>query len=259
MTGTPSASTMVAAAAMSAPTSRLPVVSTVTWTRIGVSRPASSRARLAPLTAALICSGSWHVSMMIRVDRAGDQPGALDGERVFELLVGDMAERRQAGPGPDRAQHKAGAAVMRELGDRVAANLGRETVQRKGAVGKAELAQGDRRAAKAVGLDRVAAGGEIAAVDLADQVGTALADDLGAVFETEKIALGVEVARLDLRPHRPVAQARRDRRGNRENGSSAVGRDGCRDHLYAAAAAGRGARTPSRWQIATIRSARFSV
>ena len=95
---------------------------------------------------------------------------------------------------------------MREFGDRFARDLGGEAVQRKGVVGEAELAEGDRRAAKAVGLDRVAAGGEIAAMDLADQIGTALADDLGAVLVAEKIALDVEVARLHLGPHRAVAQ-----------------------------------------------------
>ena len=62
MTGTSSARTTVAAAAMSAPTSKVPVVSTVTWTMMGMSLLASSRARLAPFTAAFICSGSWQVS-----------------------------------------------------------------------------------------------------------------------------------------------------------------------------------------------------
>ena len=80
---------------------------------------------------------------------------------------------------------------MREFGNRFARDLGRQSVQRKGAVGKAELAQGDRRSAKAVGLDRVAAGGEIAAMDLADEVGAALAHDLGAVLKPEKIALDI--------------------------------------------------------------------
>ncbi len=50
---------------MSGPTSSVPVVSTVTCTKIGVSVPASARAILAPFTAALICSGSWQVSIKI--------------------------------------------------------------------------------------------------------------------------------------------------------------------------------------------------
>jgi hypothetical protein len=100
--GTSSAPIIVAAAAISAPTSRLPVVSTVTWTRIGVSGAPRRAPRLAPLTAALICSGSWRVSIKNRIGAAGDQPGALNGERVFERLIGDMAERGQACPRPDR-------------------------------------------------------------------------------------------------------------------------------------------------------------
>ena len=54
---------MVAAAPISVPTRSVPVVSTVTWTMIGISALASLRARFAPLIAALICSGSWHVSI----------------------------------------------------------------------------------------------------------------------------------------------------------------------------------------------------
>src|SRR5215813_563282 len=46
----------------------------------------------------------------------------------------------------------------------------------------------------------------MAAVDLADQIGPAVVEDLGAVLEAEKIALYIEIARLDLRSHRAVAQ-----------------------------------------------------
>ena len=44
-------------------TSSVPVVSTVTCTKIGVSVPAAARAIFPPFTAALICSGSWQVSI----------------------------------------------------------------------------------------------------------------------------------------------------------------------------------------------------
>ena len=106
-----------------------------------------------------------------RVAAAGNQPGALQREPVLELLVGDMAERGQPGARPERAEHEAGAAVMGEFGDRLARQFGGAPVQLERAVGDAELAEGDRRAAKAVGLQRVATRFEIAAVDLADQVG----------------------------------------------------------------------------------------
>ena len=164
------------------------------------------RARLAPLTAALICSGSWQVSTMIASTPPAISPAHCSAQRVLQRLIADMAERGQAGPGPDRAQHKAAAAVGGELGHGLARDFGGEPVQGEGAVGEPELAQGDRRAAEAVGLDRVAAGGEVAAVDFADQVGTALADNLGAVLLAQKIALDVEVARLHLGPDGAVAQ-----------------------------------------------------
>ena len=168
--------------------------------------PASAKARFAPLTAALICSGSWQVSIRDRVDAAGEQPGALDRQRVFDLLIGDMAERRQPRPRPERAEDEAGPAVMRKLGDRLLRQLGGAAVQLERLVGDAELAQGDRRTTEAVGLQRVAAGREIAAMDFADEVRAAFVEDLGAVLMALEIALDVEIAGLHLRAHRAVAQ-----------------------------------------------------
>ena len=191
---------------MSAPTSNVPVVSTVTWTRIAMSLPASARARLAPLTAALICSGSWQVSISIASTSPAISPAHCSASASSRGLIGDVAERRQAGARADRADHKAGAPVTGEFGDRLAGEFGGAAVQRKGAVGEPELAQGDRRAAKAIGLHRVAAGPQIGEVDLADQVRAAVAQDLGAVLVAEKIALDIEIARLRLGPHRAVAQ-----------------------------------------------------
>ena len=141
-----------------------------------------------------------------RVAAAGYEPGALQREPVLEVLVGDMAERGQPGPRPERAEHKTGAAVMDEFGDRLARQFGGAPVQLERALGDAELAEGDRRAPEAVGLQRVATGFEIAAMDLADQVRAAVAQNLGAVLETEKVALDVEIARLHLSPHRAVTQ-----------------------------------------------------
>ena len=140
------------------------------------------------------------------VAAAGDEPGALQREPVLELLVGDMAERGQPGPRPERAEHKPGAAVMGEFGDRLARQFGGAPVQFERAVGYAELAEGDGRAPETVGLQRIATRFEITAVDLADQVRAAVAQNLGAVFEPEKVALDVEIARLHLRPHRAIAQ-----------------------------------------------------
>ena len=180
-------------------------------------------ARLAPLTAALICSGSWQVSIRIASTPPATSPGHWFGERVLERLVRDMAERGEPRPRPDRAEHEARAAVVGELGDRLARELGGAAVEREGAVGDAELAQGDRRAAKAVGLDRVGAGLEIAAMDLAHEVGAALAEDLGAVLVAEKVALDIEIARLHLGAHRAVAEQDAVGEDSREDGPSVHG------------------------------------
>ena len=111
----------------------------------------------------------------------------MDRERVFEILVRDLAERGQPRPRPGRAQDETGAAIMREFGDRLARQFGGATVEGEGFIADSELAQGDRRAAKAVRRgDRVAAGSEIAAVDLQDEIGPALAQDLGAVLVPQK-------------------------------------------------------------------------
>src|SRR5271156_6086927 len=115
-----------------------------------------------------------------------------------------MAERRQPSPRPERAEHEARAAVIGEFGDRLMRQFGGEPGELERAVGDTKLSQGDRRTAKAVGLQRVATRFEIAAMDLADQVGTAVTQNLGAVLEAEKVAFDVEIARLHLRPHRAV-------------------------------------------------------
>ncbi len=76
MSGTSSAWMTVAAAAMSGPTSRVPVVSTVTCTKMGMSLPASRIAVLAALTAALMNSVSWLVSVRIASTPAFTSPRA---------------------------------------------------------------------------------------------------------------------------------------------------------------------------------------
>ena len=43
-------------------------------------------------------------------------------------------------------------------------------------------------------------------MDRTDEVRTALADNLGAVLEAEKVALDVEIACLHLGPHRAVTE-----------------------------------------------------
>ena len=67
---------MVWAAAMSVPTSMVPVVSTVTCAMIGRFFPASRIAIRAPLTAAFSCKGSWQVSHRITSAPPAIRPAA---------------------------------------------------------------------------------------------------------------------------------------------------------------------------------------
>ena len=117
-----------------------------------------------------------------RVGAAGDQALGLDRERRLQLAVADVAEARQLGAGADGADDEALAAVAGEGLDRLAREPGGALVDLERPLLEAELAQRDRRAAEAVGLDRVGAGGEVAALDLADQVGAAEVQDLRAVL-----------------------------------------------------------------------------
>src|SRR6476469_5887012 len=103
-----------------------------------------------------------------------------------------MAKRGEPGARSDRAEYKAGASVMREFGDRLARQFGGAAVEVEGLVGNAELAQRDRRAAEAVGLDRVGTGLEVFEVYLAHEIRTALGQDLGTVLVAVKVALDME-------------------------------------------------------------------
>ena len=115
------------AAPMSVPTSMAPVVSMVTWTISGSSRPRRTKAWRQPLTAALICSGSWQVSIS-SASTAGDQALGLDREGGLELAVADVAEARQLGAGADRADHEPLRPVAGEALDRLAGEARRTLV-----------------------------------------------------------------------------------------------------------------------------------
>ena len=79
-------------------------------------------------------------------------------------------------------------------------------VDLEGAVGEIEFAQRDRRAAEAVGLHHVGAGGEIAAMDVAHQVGARQVQHLGAVLLAPVVALDIERQRLHAAAHAAVGQ-----------------------------------------------------
>ncbi|MFN8170493.1 MAG: hypothetical protein U0R65_01360 [Candidatus Nanopelagicales bacterium] len=63
MRSIPNGAKAVSAAPISVPSSIVPVVSTVTWAKTGISDPVARRARRAPTMAAFVCSRSCDVSM----------------------------------------------------------------------------------------------------------------------------------------------------------------------------------------------------
>ena len=69
-----------------------------------------------------------------------------------------------------------------------------------------EFGEGDGGAAKTVGLDHVGAGGEIAFMDVADEVGAGEVQDFGAVFLVPIVFFGVQGEGLHARAHAAVAE-----------------------------------------------------
>ena len=137
------ASITVIAAATSAPTSSVPVVSTVICTKIGCSPCAALRAALAALTPALICSVSWQVSISIASTPALDQPAALHGQRGFERVVMNMAERGQPRSRTDHTDDETRLTVGGESADLPSPRQrGGAVVERMGFIRNAELAEG---------------------------------------------------------------------------------------------------------------------
>ena len=68
------------------------------------------------------------------------------------------------------------------------------------------VASRDRRAAEAVGLDRIGAGVEMAEMDVAHDFGPRFAQQIDIVLVAAIIALDVELARLSLGAHGAIAQ-----------------------------------------------------
>ena len=149
-----------------------------------------------------------------RIDAAGDQAAALLGQRRLQRVVGDVAEAGQLGAGPDAADHPAMAAVG-ELLRRLARQFAAALVDLERAVGDVELRQRDRRAAERVGLHHVGAGLEVAAVDVAHQVGAREVQHVGAVLLAEEVPLHVERHAQDAGAHARRRTAARYRAAHR--------------------------------------------
>ncbi len=141
------------------------------------------------------------------VHAARDQPLRLDDQPGFQRVVTDMAEARQLGARPHRADDEAFASVARKLLDRLARQLGRDLADLEGAVGQVvELAQRDRRAAEGVGFHHVRPGLQIAAMDLAHDVGPRQVQNLGAILLPPIVLFDIERHRLDTAARAAVAE-----------------------------------------------------
>ena len=140
-----------------------------------------------------------------RIHATRDKAAALLRQRRFQRVIGDVAEARQLGAGADAAQHPAMPAVA-EFRRRLARQLAGDAIDFEGAVGELEFVQRDRGAAEAVGFHHVGAGGEIAAMDVADHVGARQVQDLGAVLPAPEVAVDVERQGLNMRAHGAVGQ-----------------------------------------------------
>ena len=191
---------------MSGPTSSVPVVSTVTCTKIGVSVAGRGARDLGAVDRGLDLQRVLAGLDQDRIDAAGDQPAALLGQRRLQRIVGDVAERRQLGARPDAADHPAVPSVG-EMPRPPRAPVRRRCLLISNArSARSNSRQRDRRAAEGVGLHHVGAGLEIAAMDFAHQVGARQAQHVGAVLAAPVIALDVQRQRLHAAAHAAVAQ-----------------------------------------------------
>ncbi len=140
-----------------------------------------------------------------RIHAAGDEAAALFGQRGFQRVIADSAQGRQFRAGAEAAQHPAVPSVAELLG-RLAREFAGALVDLEGLVGDAELAERDGGPAERVGLRDIGPGLEVAAMDLAHEVGAGKRQHVGAVLMTPVVALDVEGQRLRPRTHRAVAQ-----------------------------------------------------
>ena len=187
------------AAPISLPTSMRPVVSIVTWTCSGTSRPAAAIARRQPIIAALTCSRSMHVSMRNRSTPPEEQPAGLLLVGVAQLGEADVAEARQLGAGADRAGDVAGPAVGGVVVGDLAGDAGGGDVELVGLVGDAVLVEDRGEAAEAGRLDGVDTDVEERGVHAGDDIGPGGAEHLVAAFERRPAeVVGTQVDALDV-------------------------------------------------------------
>ena len=190
-------------AGISVPTSIVPVVSIVTCAMSGTLRPSSCIASSIAWIAILHWRMSWQVSTRIRSAPPSRRPRPCswyDASRTFGSTwpsVGSFV------PGPADPTTNRGRVRRRVLLAGRARDLGGAAVQLAGLVRDPELCEDDLVRPERVGLDRVAARGEVRLVDRLHGVRPGLAQDLHAVLEALEVRKR-QVQRVERGPHRAV-------------------------------------------------------
>ena len=136
------------------------------------------------------------------VDAARDQPVDLELVAGAQLVVGDLAERRQAGARAHRADHEPGPVRSREARRDLACELGRTPVHLERLVGDPVLLEHERERAEGRGLHRVDTDREELLVHLRDEVGAGEHEHLVAALER----LAAEVVGAEIVALHPGAE-----------------------------------------------------
>jgi len=139
-------------------------------------------------------------------DRVGptvEHAAAGLGVGVAEAGERGVAQRRELGARADRAQHVAGPVRRRHLVGHAARELRRLQRQIEDAVGDIVVGEVGEVGPERVGLDGVRAGLEVGAMDVLDDVGARVVEDLVAPLETGEVVEG-EISGLEHRAHGPV-------------------------------------------------------
>ena len=187
------------AAPISLPTSMRPVVSIVTWTCSGTSRPGGGH-RPAAADHRRLDLQQVHARLdEEQVDAADEQPAGLLLVGVAQVGEADVAEARQLGARADRAGDVAGAAVGGVAVGDLAGDAGGGDVELVGLVGDVVLGEDGGEAAEAGRLDGVDADVEERRVHPGDDVGPGEAEHLVAPLERRAAeVVGREVETLDV-------------------------------------------------------------
>ena len=141
-----------------------------------------------------------------RVGAAVDETTRLLGVALEHALPGDLSQREQFGAGSHRPEHEAGlvgggvglAGGPRDLGGLLVEVVG------PGDEFLVELGEDELVGPEGVGLDGVGPGGEVALVDLLDELGAGADEDVHTVLPPEVVPVDGEGHRLESRTHRPI-------------------------------------------------------